>query len=69
MASEIDTLIQWAKLQGYTVGTTKNSHLRFISPQGYTVFGSSTPSDRRAIANIRGKLRRQLAKEVTDANQ
>jgi len=58
MASEMRKLIDEAEGQAWEVSKTKGSHVRFRSPSGVTVFGSSTPSDHRSIKNIRSKLRR-----------
>lgn len=47
-----------ARAAGWTITTTRNSHLAWRPPSGPTVYSSSTPSDRRAVANTLGKLRR-----------
>lgn len=59
-----------AKAHGYTVGRTSGSHLE-LSREGYpTLHFGTTPSDYRAIRNLRGQMRRATphpTKELTDA--
>jgi len=65
MASELQHLIDEAEQEGWTVSKTNGNHLRFTRPGRRTVFGSATPGDHRAIANIRGKLRRAKNERAT----
>jgi len=45
--------------QGWRIEPTNREHFRWLSPDGkYIVITSKTPSDRRALANIRSDLRR-----------
>lgn len=59
--------IKVAEDAGWTVETTKGSHLRFRPPQGWKdrkgdiqppVIHASTPSDSRGDLNFRARLRR-----------
>lgn len=50
-----------AKRQGWRVEPTKKGHVRFVPPdptKSIVIF-SGTPSDRRAINNFVGEMRRQ----------
>lgn len=47
-----------ARAAGWTVTETRGGHLAWKPPAGRTVFSPSTPSDRRSVANVLGKLRR-----------
>lgn len=47
-----------ARAAGWTITQTGGGHLAWRPPNGRAVFCSSTPSDRRAMANTIGKLRR-----------
>jgi hypothetical protein len=62
---DVKDLITEAKAMGFEVtrSTGSSKHLKFSlpDPNGLTVFGSSSPSDWRSVANIRGKLRRAKA--------
>lgn len=57
---ELKPLKAHAESQGWKVNTTRNGRLKWESPKGgLPYFSSSTPSDRRAIHNIVGDLRRR----------
>lgn len=56
-SKELTALIKEAKGQGWRVEFTKSCHLRWSSPTGGFFFSSSTPSDHRAVQNIRRDLR------------
>lgn len=43
------------------VNTTGASHLKITHPDGWFVFVSSTPGDRRSRANLRADVRRRAA--------
>lgn len=47
-----------ARAAGWTISHTRGGHLAWKSPAGRTVFCPSTPSDRRSVANVIGKLKR-----------
>jgi len=57
---DIEDLAQAAKEQGWSLGTTKKGHLRWVppDPKKPIVIGSGTPSDHRSIKNFLGQLRR-----------
>lgn len=52
-------LVEQALEEGWTVSPTQNGHLRFTHPCGALVHGPSTPSDHRALKNLRATLRRE----------
>lgn len=54
---EVQALVRVAEQQGWTVEHTKNNHLKWLSPRGGIVYSSSTPSDHRALANLKRDLR------------
>lgn len=52
-------LIKMAEAQGFKVlGGGGGRHVQIGCPNGHIITISSTPSDKRAIQNIRGDLRR-----------
>ena len=59
MRRELRDLIRLAETAGWTVEQTRNSHLRFLSPDGeHIIVCGTTESDHRAIRNTRARLRR-----------
>ena len=57
MKREVQVLIKQAVDQGWVVEKTKNNHYKWISPLGGLIFSSSTPSDHRALQNLKRDLR------------
>jgi hypothetical protein len=58
---DIRALAKLLERQGWTVEI--RDHVKWIPPDGVDpVFSGSTPSDHRAMRNIRAKLRRRGAK-------
>jgi predicted RNA binding protein YcfA (HicA-like mRNA interferase family) len=55
---EVSDLVRRARERGWVVEKTRGGHLRWRSPEGKVVFSGSTPSDVRAVRNIRSLLRR-----------
>jgi hypothetical protein len=56
---EIKKLIDIALAQGWTVTYTGGCHLRWCPPSGkQTVYSATTPTDRRALKNMKARLRR-----------
>lgn len=57
---EMRRLREAAIAAGWTVTTSGGNHLRWTPPggQGGPVFTSATPSDRRALANMRRDFRK-----------
>jgi hypothetical protein len=51
-------LIVKASEQGWTVSVRRNTHLKWVSPLGYVYFSCATPSDNRAIKNIKADLKK-----------
>lgn len=60
MAEEIDTLVDWALTNGWTVRTDAKGYRRFYTPYGYYVVRyPATPSNpRRRVADVRTALKR-----------
>jgi hypothetical protein len=56
--SEYDQLLEQARRNGATVTRGTTNHLR-IEKGGQIVFAASTPSDVRAVNNLRAELRRR----------
>jgi hypothetical protein len=52
------TLAKRARNAGWSITQTGSGHLAWKSPAGRTVYCPSTPSDRRSLLNVVGKLRR-----------
>lgn len=50
--------------QGWRIEITKKNHLKLFSPEGGIVVASGTPSDWRAMMQLRADLRRHGYKEV-----
>jgi len=59
MNKDIRQLVKRAKRDGWDVAETRRGHVSFRSPDGaYTYVTSGTPSDQRALNNLRAGLRR-----------
>jgi hypothetical protein len=43
---------------GWRAEVTGGTHYRLVGPRGQTVYCGTTPSDRRAIYEVRARLRR-----------
>lgn len=64
--SDLDKLIAQARRAGWRVTKTTRGHWKFWSPDGkHAVVASGTPSDRRAVANLRAQLKRAGFKAAT----
>ena len=55
---EVLALIKQAVDQGWKVDQTNKGHYKWRSPRGGFFFSASTPSDHRAIKNIKQDLKR-----------
>lgn len=55
---EVKQLIDQAECQGWNVVPTKKGHYKWLSPLGAFFFSASTPSDHRALLNIKRDLKR-----------
>ena len=55
---EMRKVITLAIRKGYNVELRNNGHYKFTAPTGKFFFTSSTPSDRRALANIEADMKR-----------
>lgn len=58
ISKEFRPLLDAAIAAGWTITASSSKHVRWRSPEGKTVFTSSTPSDHRAFQNARSDLRR-----------
>jgi hypothetical protein len=56
--SDYRKLLKCAERQGFGIRMTHKGHFRIDAPNGGCCFTSSTPSDVRAIRNLRSELRR-----------
>ncbi len=63
-ASDFDKLVKQLKRAGWKVDKTTRGHWRMASPEGGVVIASGTPSDHRAISNLRSQLKRAGYKPV-----
>lgn len=54
---EMQVLMKEARKQGWEITVTKNAHYKWLSPRGNFFFSSNTPSDRRALLNLKRDLR------------
>lgn len=55
---EYRDLIERAKSQGWTLHLSGGGHLVWQSPTGVKVFSASSPSDHRAVKNVKRDLKR-----------
>lgn len=51
-------LIRKAQEAGWSVKVRRNSHYKITNPEGESYYCGSTPSDVRAVKNVRAALRR-----------
>jgi hypothetical protein len=49
-------LVDLAGQLGFTLAHTRGGHVVFLKPGRQPVYAGSTPSDRRALANVRAQL-------------
>lgn len=54
---ELNKLFKIVLEQGWTIELSHNNHYKLYAPNGKVVFVSSTPSDHRALQNIKRDLR------------
>jgi hypothetical protein len=62
---ELSSLIKQAKEQGWEVELTNGGHFKWRSPLGRFFFSAQTPSDIRALKNIKRDLRNNGFIELT----
>jgi len=58
---ELFDLMKIIKSQGWQVKTRRGGHLALYAPQGGVYFVAQSPSDHRALMNVRSALRRMGA--------
>jgi len=63
---ELQRLITLAQKQGWKILIRNNGHLKWSAPNGYCYYSARTPSDGRAIKNIKAALVRHGALVVAD---
>jgi predicted transcriptional regulator len=54
---DIKQLIEKAQEQGWIIIKTSNNHYKWISPLGGLFYSASTPSDYKAIKNIKRDMK------------
>jgi predicted RNA-binding protein (virulence factor B family) len=54
---DISALVLKAQRQGWDITVTNNTHLKWVSPSGETMFSSMTPRSPTAIIKIKKDLR------------
>jgi predicted RNA binding protein YcfA (HicA-like mRNA interferase family) len=59
MSKDVKSLVKEAAARGWQATTTRNGHLRLTHPHGGLVFIAGTPSDHRAMTNMRCEIKRQ----------
>jgi hypothetical protein len=58
-SKELNHLIKEAECQGWSILKTAKGHYKWLSPIGNFFFSASTPSDHRALKNIKQDLARR----------
>jgi predicted RNA binding protein YcfA (HicA-like mRNA interferase family) len=58
MKHDLKQLLRQASACGWQVTRTRGGHWRLLRPNGGIVVLSSTPSDHRALRNVRAQMRR-----------
>jgi predicted RNA binding protein YcfA (HicA-like mRNA interferase family) len=59
MRHALKELLRAAEARGWQLELTRRGgHVRLVHPDGGVVVASGTPSDRRALANLKAMLRR-----------
>jgi predicted RNA binding protein YcfA (HicA-like mRNA interferase family) len=58
MKHDLRQLLRQAQAHGWRVQPTRGGHWKLTHPSGDAVVTSSSPSDRRALANLKAQLRR-----------
>ncbi|MBO1325361.1 hypothetical protein K2X14_11520 [Acetobacter sp. TBRC 12305] len=51
-------LLRSVKARGWSAELTRGGHVRWKHTSGAFVFGAATPSDRRAIQNLKAQMKR-----------
>jgi hypothetical protein len=64
MKKDVKQLVQLYIQWGWKIDKTNGGHLRFRGPKGELVYSASTPSDWRALANLRAQLKRATAAKI-----
>lgn len=61
MNKDVQQVTRALRKQGWHIGRTRKGHMKLTSPLGRVVVTPSTPSDRRAVLNMRAQLRKEGA--------
>ena len=56
-SKDLKTLQKEAVSQGWVVNLSNGNHIKWIAPNGKVVFTSNTPSDKRALENMKRDLK------------
>ena len=59
VSKEMKALRRAAERAGWRVALTKRGHYKWFPPEGRMVVTASTPSDHRALSNIKSMLRKE----------
>lgn len=54
---DLRVLMEAAQSQGWNISKTNGGHFKWVSPLGRFFFSAQTPSDYRALKNIKRDLR------------
>jgi hypothetical protein len=54
---DLRVLMEEAQSQGWNISKTNGGHFKWVSPLGRFFFTAQTPSDHRALKNIKRDLR------------
>jgi len=59
MSKDMRALVRIAEQSGWLVRRTKRGHYQWLPPQGRVIVTAGTPSDHRAMSNIKSMLRKE----------
>jgi predicted RNA binding protein YcfA (HicA-like mRNA interferase family) len=59
MSRDVKHFTREVEARGWNVAPTRRGHLRLTHPNGGLVFVAGTPSDHRALTNMRAEIKRQ----------
>ena len=60
-SKDVDKLIKIKRKEGWVIERTKNSHWKWVAPNGNFFYTSSTPSCPKAFKNIKEQVRKAEA--------
>lgn len=68
MHKDLRQFLRSIEKDGWGWHIRRNGHLRLDGPNGEVVFTGGTPTDNRAIKNLRSDMRRETKKRLETAN-